>query len=309
MAEHVDPDLGQQQLGQRARPPPGPPSPGPRPARARRGRRRTRTSACRPGRRGRAGAGSGPWRAGPGPGDISSSHLGHSVLAISMATGEPRVRPWRMPPTRVTSSASKRIRGPRPNPSRRRASSRWMSSAVTGRPAGSPSTITTRARPWDSPAVRKRSIRANLLGGRGVRRARSRVDRVALPSGQDPAWKRLWASGRPRRRRSPPRRRARARTGCASCGPTTSTTIIDQAEEHPEHEAGQEGHVGVEQAQVADGEPDGAGQAHVAEAHAPWDEPPDGEEEPEGHRAGDEPRRPGRARCGRRPTSTPAAGR
>ena len=35
----------------------------------------------------------------PGSGDISSSHLGHSVLAISMATGEPRVRPWRIPPT------------------------------------------------------------------------------------------------------------------------------------------------------------------------------------------------------------------
>ena len=29
----------------------------------------------------------------PGLGDISSSHLGHSVLAISMATGEPSVRP------------------------------------------------------------------------------------------------------------------------------------------------------------------------------------------------------------------------
>ena len=50
----------------------------------------------------------------PGSGDISSFHFGHSVLAISMATGEPRVRPWRMPPTSVISSASKRMRGPRP---------------------------------------------------------------------------------------------------------------------------------------------------------------------------------------------------
>ena len=50
----------------------------------------------------------------PGSGDISSVHLGHSLLAISMATGEPSVRPWRMPPTRVISSASKRMRGPRP---------------------------------------------------------------------------------------------------------------------------------------------------------------------------------------------------
>ena len=31
-----------------------------------------------------------------------------------MATGEPRVRPWRTPPIRVSSSCSKRIRGPRP---------------------------------------------------------------------------------------------------------------------------------------------------------------------------------------------------
>ena len=50
----------------------------------------------------------------PGAGDISCSHLGHSVLAISMATGDPSVRPWRMPPMRVSSSCSKRIRGPRP---------------------------------------------------------------------------------------------------------------------------------------------------------------------------------------------------
>ena len=34
-----------------------------------------------------------------------------------------------------------------------------MSSTVTGSPAGRPSRITTRAWPWDSPAVRKRSIR------------------------------------------------------------------------------------------------------------------------------------------------------
>ena len=50
----------------------------------------------------------------PGSGDISSVHFGHSVLAISMATGDPSVRPCRMPPTREISSASKRIRGPRP---------------------------------------------------------------------------------------------------------------------------------------------------------------------------------------------------
>src|SRR5437763_7406822 len=74
-----------------------------------------------------------------------------------MATGDPRVRPWRTPPTSVTSSRSNRIRGPRPKPRRRRASSPWISSTVIGSPAGRPSTTTTSARPCDSPAVRKRS--------------------------------------------------------------------------------------------------------------------------------------------------------
>ena len=41
-----------------------------------------------------------------------------------MATGEPKVRPWRTPPSSVSSSTSKRWRGPRPYPRRRRASSR-----------------------------------------------------------------------------------------------------------------------------------------------------------------------------------------
>src|SRR6516165_2219777 len=62
-----------------------------------------------------------------------------------------------MPPTRVISSASKRMRGPRPYPRRRRASSAATSDDSTGSPAGRPSTMTTRARPCDSPAVRKRS--------------------------------------------------------------------------------------------------------------------------------------------------------
>ena len=50
--------------------------------------------------------------------DISFCHLSgsrsHSLLATSMATGDPSVRPWRTPPMIVTSSCSKRIRGPRP---------------------------------------------------------------------------------------------------------------------------------------------------------------------------------------------------
>ena len=56
------------------------------------------------------------WVVAPGAGDISSFHLpvAHSLLAMRMASGEPSVRPWRTPPSRVTSSCSKRMRGPRP---------------------------------------------------------------------------------------------------------------------------------------------------------------------------------------------------
>ncbi|SKU04254.1 Uncharacterised protein [Mycobacteroides abscessus subsp. abscessus] len=49
-----------------------------------------------------------------GSGDITVSHLGHSVLPTSIATGPPNVRPWRTPPSMVTWSASKAIRAPRP---------------------------------------------------------------------------------------------------------------------------------------------------------------------------------------------------
>ena len=105
----------------------------------------------------------------PGAGDISSCHLSlrnHSLFLISMATGEPSVRPWRTPPSNVELVLLELWRGPRPYPRRRRASSAWISSTVIGSPAGSPSTITTRAWPWDSPAVRYRSIRSRLLAPR-----------------------------------------------------------------------------------------------------------------------------------------------
>ena len=51
----------------------------------------------------------------PGAGDISSCHLSlrnHSVFLISIATGEPSVRPWRTPPISVSSSCSNFWRGP-----------------------------------------------------------------------------------------------------------------------------------------------------------------------------------------------------
>ena len=79
----------------------------------------------------------------PGAGDISSCHFGHSVLWITIDTGDPRVRPWRTPPRNSTSSRSNRMRGPRPKPRRRRASSA-RSRRRDGRPAGSPSTTTAR---------------------------------------------------------------------------------------------------------------------------------------------------------------------
>src|SRR5438270_12496014 len=55
-----------------------------------------------------------------------------------------------------------------------------MSAADSSRPAGSPSTITTRARPCDSPAVRKRNITGKRTGGSfgGPRPVPRRADEV-----------------------------------------------------------------------------------------------------------------------------------
>src|SRR5690606_1591026 len=112
-------------------------------------------SAC-PGR----GRVSGALRASPSssPGSTGSaamtcSHLGHSVLATCTATAPPMVRPWRTPPTNVTSSASNFMRAPRPYPRRRRANAAATSAVVTWTSAGSPSRIATSAGPCDSPAV------------------------------------------------------------------------------------------------------------------------------------------------------------
>ena len=95
----------------------------------------------------------------PGSGDISSVHLGHSVLAISMATGEPSVRPWRMPPTRVISSASKRIRGPTPVAEPAPGQLVGDVGGLDRQPGGQALDDDDEGRPWDSPAVRKRSTR------------------------------------------------------------------------------------------------------------------------------------------------------
>ena len=49
-----------------------------------------------------------------GSGLMTRSHLGHSVLPTSIATGPPSVRPWRTPPRKRISSASNFMRAPRP---------------------------------------------------------------------------------------------------------------------------------------------------------------------------------------------------
>jgi hypothetical protein len=49
-----------------------------------------------------------------GSGDITSVHLGHSLLSMRIASGEPRVRPCRRPPSTSSRSSSKRMRLPRP---------------------------------------------------------------------------------------------------------------------------------------------------------------------------------------------------
>ena len=102
-----------------------------RPGRRSRGRRRVRGRAgfveavllhARPGRRGPgAGRVSAALRASAsssagstGSADITCSHLGHSVLPISIETGPPWVWPCRTPPVIRTSSCSNFIRAPRP---------------------------------------------------------------------------------------------------------------------------------------------------------------------------------------------------
>src|SRR4051794_11813922 len=54
-----------------------------------------------------------------------------------------------------------------------------MSPTVAGRPAGRPSTITTSAWPWDSPAVRKRSTLSIVLARLGRPAARGLAGCVA----------------------------------------------------------------------------------------------------------------------------------
>src|SRR5215831_7027890 len=105
--------------------------------------------------------------AGTGSGDITVSHLGHSVLATLIATGPPSVTPCRTPPVISASSCSNFIRAPRPYPARLLARAAARSAVVICTPAGMPSQIATSARPCDSPAVSQRSTVPILPWGRG----------------------------------------------------------------------------------------------------------------------------------------------
>src|SRR5919112_1676090 len=87
-----------------------------------------------------------------------------------MATGLPSVLPWRTPAVTVARSFSIFIRPPRPWPSWRRARSESMSSGLSSRPAGRPSTIAVSPGPWDSPAVTKRKDMAPTPYKRGCGR-------------------------------------------------------------------------------------------------------------------------------------------
>ena len=99
-----------------------------------------------------------------GSADMTSSHLGHSVLAILIATGPPSVRPCRTPAVSSTSSCSNVIRAPRPYPARLRVSAAARSSVVIRTPEGTPSQIATSARPCVSPAVSQRNMHLILKG-------------------------------------------------------------------------------------------------------------------------------------------------
>lgn len=135
-------------------------------ARSNTGRASEKPYFCMPGRSACPGRGlvNGSLRPSPantsgstGSAAMTCSHLGHSLFPIRIATGPPWVRPCRTPPITSSSSASKFIRGLRPNPSLRRSSWVATSSVVTSTPATMPSSTATRAGPCDSPAVIQRS--------------------------------------------------------------------------------------------------------------------------------------------------------
>ena len=145
-----------------------------------------------------------------GSADMTVSHFGHSVLPIRTAIGPPCVRPCRMPPITSSSSASNAIRGLRPWPSLRRASSAASSLVVISTPATMPSSTATSAGPWDSPAVIQRNTTVILSPGprRGSRAAHGprapRAGRGEPPPATPPAASTGRAAARSGDARAPP---------------------------------------------------------------------------------------------------------
>ena len=246
----------------------------------------------------------------PGAGDISSSHFGHSVLAISMATGDPRVRPWRMPADQAHLVDLEAHAG----------------AAAEAQPAAGepPLDVLGRDQQAGRHALEDHHEGASVglsggqvaqhpdkstRGGRGPRGPAGRnTPDTPRPAVRTRSGRGGRPAGHPRGWRSRRRRTVRGRRGSASCGRPTSRPS-SPGRTRADHEAGQEGQVDVDEAQVADGHTDDPGQADVAEAHAR------GHDEPDERRTRRRPphprrrRRRGRARCGRRPTPPPAAGR
>src|SRR3954449_12416808 len=204
---------------------------------------------------------------------ITCSHLGHSVLAISIATGPPWVRACRTPPSNVTWSCSNVIRAPRPLPSRRRASAADTSSVVTRTCAGNPSRIATRAGPWDSPAVSQRSMRSSFHA------AARAPDRSAGDETRPDV-------GAPEQADQSPEQHERPE------GHSLPLDHLEQREQAADHAAEQEPGVQADQplapAQPAEGDAERTGEPDVAEPEAAWVDEEADEEEHQGDQAPDQ---------------------
>ena len=133
---------------------------------------------------GRCGA---PWTVGT-PTAMVSCQFSQSRFSTRRLMGLPSVLPCRTPPRIRTASFSIFIRPPRPYPPIRRVRSRLMSVASTGTWDGIPSRMATRAGPWDSPAVKYRSMSPSVGGvgavSSGIRGCQDHTPRECGPKGK-----------------------------------------------------------------------------------------------------------------------------
>src|SRR5215471_6496944 len=103
-----------------------------------------------------------------------------SWLRTIIASGVPSVRPSCMPDRISTWSSSLRWVVIALWPGRRRSSSRWISSTVSGRRGGQPSMTTPTAGPCDSPKVVTRNALPKLFPAIDRLPARQHVDHAAV---------------------------------------------------------------------------------------------------------------------------------